>query len=87
MKIDLTDEEIITVLVALDNYRELKEVAWLTEGFESDQTDAGSAEWVWQKIVGQQQVQRTDAAARAKIAVNQQTFAFNAPREGQNEAD
>ena len=50
MKIELTDDEVTTVLVALDNYRDQKELAWASDGWASDQEDAGSAEWCWQKI-------------------------------------
>ena len=77
MKIELTDDEVTTVLVALDNYRDRKEVAWLTDGFESDQNDAGSAEWVWQKIHTQREVDRINAEIRAGSTLSQQTFAFN----------
>ena len=52
MRIELTDDEVVTVLVALDNYRDQKEAAWASEGWASDQEDAGSAEWIWQKIMG-----------------------------------
>ena len=46
MKIELTDEEVTTMMVALDNYRE-----------EEDREQAGSAEWCWQKLFHAQQVQ------------------------------
>ena len=62
MQIELTDDEVTTVLVALDNYRAQKELAWITEGFLSDQTDAGSAEWIWQKIQGQLTGEQSDDA-------------------------
>jgi hypothetical protein len=62
MKIELTDDEATTVLVALDNYRDQKEMAWASDGFLSDQQDAGSAEWIWQKIMGAREVDRIEQA-------------------------
>jgi len=52
MKIELTDDEWTTVLVALDNYAEQKQGEWATTRDEADMEDAGSAEWIWQKIFG-----------------------------------
>ena len=80
MQIELTQDEVLTVLIALDTYREQKEQAWLSDGFESDQTDAGSAEWIWQKIMGARDVELVNAKIRAGATLypeNQQTFDFN----------
>ena len=77
MQIELTDDEATTVLVALDSYRDQKEMAWASDGFLSDQEDAGSAEWIWQKIMGAREVERIEAEVRANSTLNQQTFTFN----------
>jgi len=70
MKIELTDDEAVTVLIALDNYREQKEEAWSTDGFESDQQDAASAEGTWQKIMGVREIDRINAEIRARSTLN-----------------
>ena len=62
MKIELTDDEVTTVLVALDNYRDQKERSWATTRDEADIEDAGSAEWLWQKLFGVQQEFRNSVA-------------------------
>ena len=52
MKVELTDDEWTTVLVALDHYRAHK-TAMAAELYDRQLTeDAGSAEWCWQKIWG-----------------------------------
>ena len=55
MKIELTDGEVTTILVALDNYRHERETDFLRAGEPQDQEDAGSAEWCWQKIMSARQ--------------------------------
>ena len=77
MKIELTDDEVTTILVALDNYRDQKEMAWASDGWLSDQEDAGSAAWCWQKIMGARDVDRIEAEVRANSTLNQQAFTFN----------
>ena len=57
MKIELTDEEVTTILVALDNYRDLMQDRFHWSGDESDQQEEGSAEWCWQKIMTAQETQ------------------------------
>ena len=57
MKIELTDEEVTTMMVALDNYREIAEREFHHSGEEEDREQAGSAEWCWQKLFHAQQVQ------------------------------
>ena len=58
MKIELTDEEVTTILIALDNYRDQQEMDFLRHptNVESEQ-EAGSAEWCWQKIMTAQETQ------------------------------
>jgi hypothetical protein len=65
MKIELTDDEWTTVLVALDNYRAHK-TAMAAELYDRQLTeDAGSAEWCWQKIWGEIARDRNATAVEA----------------------
>ena len=75
MKIELTDEEVTTIMVALDGYAAQKRIEWLDSRAPPDAPDmgdeelldeAGSAEWCWQKIYG---VLATDRNATAVEAV------------------
>ena len=81
MKIELTDDEVTTIMVALDNYGEAKRVEWLESrrtdrGWRADPDapdmgdeelldEAGSAEWCWQKIYGAIATERTATAVEA----------------------
>ena len=62
MKIELTDDEVTTILIALDNYREIAEREFHHSGDEEDQEQAGSAEWCWQKLFCSQQKFRNSIA-------------------------
>ena len=62
IKIGLTDDEVTTIMVALDNYRASMERAWYTDGNLDDREVAGSAEWCWQKLFGFQQDFRNSIA-------------------------
>ena len=62
MKVELTDEEVTTIMVALDNYRHERETDFLETGEPQDQEDAGSAEWCWQKLFTAQQKFRNSIA-------------------------
>jgi hypothetical protein len=64
MNIELTDDEVKTILAALSIYQDAKEDAWLSQGWSSDQEEAGSAQWVWQKIAEQRDLERTEAEIR-----------------------
>ena len=64
MRIELTDEEVTTIMVALDKYGEAKRVEWLESRADPDAPDmgdeelldeAGSSEWCWQKLFTAQQ--------------------------------
>ena len=77
MKIELTDDEAITIMVALDSYAAQKRVEWMSSRADPDAPnmgdeelldEAGSAEWVWQKIHGQRDVDRIEAEIRAGTA-------------------
>ena len=62
MKIELTDEEVTTIMVALDNYGTAKREEWMASREDDDLTEAGSAEWCWQKLFGAQQEFRNSIA-------------------------
>jgi len=62
MKIELTDEEATTILVALDSYGAQKRIEWLDSRDDDDLTEAGSSEWCWQKLFGIQQEFRNSIA-------------------------
>ena len=71
MKIELTDEEVTTIMVALDSYGAQKRIEWLDSRAPPDAPDmgdeelldeAGSAEWCWQKLFGIQQEFRNSIA-------------------------
>ena len=53
--VQLTDDEVTTIMVALDNYRYERETEFVYTGDPQDQQDAGSAEWCWQKLHAVQQ--------------------------------
>ena len=62
MKVELTDEEVTTIMVALDNYRHERETDFLQTGEPQAQQEAGSAEWCWQKLFTAQQKFRNSIA-------------------------
>ena len=62
MKIELTDAEVTTIMVALDNYGTAKREEWMASRDDDDLTEAGSAEWCWQKLFGAQQEFRNSIA-------------------------
>ena len=62
MKIELTDEDVTTIMVALDNYGTAKREEWMASRDDDDLTEAGSAEWCWQKLFGVQQEFRNSIA-------------------------
>jgi hypothetical protein len=66
MKIELTPDEVNTILAALALYRDDREDAWLIHGWLSDQEEAGSAEWVFEKIAEQREVDRINAEIRER---------------------
>ena len=62
MNVELTDDEVTTILIALDNYREIAEREFHHSGDEEDQEQAGSAEWCWQKLFHAQEQFRNSVA-------------------------
>ena len=71
MKIELDDGEVNTILVALKNYQDQKELDWLDSRADPDAPDmgdeelldaAGSSEWCWQKIFGAIAIERNATA-------------------------
>ena len=76
MKVELTDEEVTTIMVALDNYRHERETDFLQTGEPQDQQEAGSAEWCWQKLFTAQQQFRNsiaDAVGEGEQPINETT--------------
>ena len=76
MQIELTDDEVTTILIALDNYRELAEREFHHSGDEEDQEQAGSAEWCWQKLFHAQEQFRNsvaDAVGEGEQPTNEST--------------
>jgi len=65
IKIELTDEEATTIMIALDNYRASMERAWYSDGNPDDREAGGSAEWCWQKIYGALATDRNATAVEA----------------------
>jgi hypothetical protein len=68
MMVELTDDEWATVLVALDGYGAQKRIEWLDSRDDDDLTEAGSAEWCWQKIYGALSTERNATAVEAMKA-------------------
>ena len=62
IKFELTDDEVTTILVALDNYGDAKRLEWADTRDDADLTEAGSAEWCWQKLFHAQQQFRNSIA-------------------------
>jgi hypothetical protein len=55
MRIELTDDEVTTMMVALDSYGTDMREMWMESRDDGDLTEAGSAEWCWQKLNEAQQ--------------------------------
>jgi hypothetical protein len=62
MQIELTDEEVTTMMVALDSYGTDMREMWMESRDNGDLTEAGSAEWCWQKLFTAQQEFRNSIA-------------------------
>jgi len=71
MKIELTDDEATTMMVALDAYATQKRIEWMESRADPDAPnmgdeelldEAGSAEWCWQKLFSIQQEFRNSIA-------------------------
>jgi len=76
MKIELTDDEVTTILVALDNYGDAKRLEWAESRDDADLTEAGSAEWCWQKLFAAQEKFRNsiaDAIGEGETTNNEST--------------
>ena len=84
MKIELTEEEWATVLVALDSYGAQKRIEWLDSRDDDDLTEAGSTEWCWQKIHGALESARntitiTDAVGEGETTTSASIDPFGLP--------
>ena len=76
MKVELTDDEVTTIMVALDNYGETKQEDWLVTRDDDDLTEADSAQWCWQKLNEAQQQFRNsiaDAIGEGEQPTNEST--------------
>ena len=62
MKVELTDDEVTTMMVALDSYGTDMREMWMESRDDDDLTEAGSAEWCWQKLNEVQQQFRNSIA-------------------------
>jgi hypothetical protein len=77
--VQLTDDEVTTILVALDNYGDAKRLEWADTRDDADLTEAGSAEWCFQKLFGAQQQFRNsiaDAVGEGEKSNNVDPFDF-----------
>ena len=82
MKIELTEEEWATVLVALDGYGAQKRIEWLDSRDDYDLSEAGSAEWCWQKIHCALEIERNataDAVGEGETLTNALIDPFGLP--------
>jgi len=62
--VQLTDDEVTTILVALDNYSSMKGEEFLESGCKDTEleTESSSADWCFQKLFGAQQQFRNSIA-------------------------
>jgi hypothetical protein len=57
MKIEFADDEVETILAALDSYALGYRSEWLKTRDDADLDVMGSAEWCWQKIAAERRAQ------------------------------
>ena len=67
MILKLTKEEITRILDALESYSQAREMQFQESGGHDEEarTDRDSADWVWQKVVGQRDLQFNNSVADA----------------------
>ena len=67
MILKLTEEEITRILDALESYSQARDVQFQESGGHDEEarTDRDSADWVWQKVVGQRDLQFNNSVADA----------------------
>ena len=67
MILKLTEEEITRILDALESYSQAREMQFQESGGHDEEarTDRDSADWVWQKVVGQRDLQFNNSVADA----------------------
>jgi hypothetical protein len=67
MILQLTEDEVTRILDALDTYSCAKNLKFQDSGChdEEAQTDRDSADWVWQKVAGQRDMQFNNSVADA----------------------
>ena len=67
MILQLAEEEITRILDALETYSQARDVQFQESGGHDEEarTDRDSADWVWQKVVGQRDLQFNNSVADA----------------------
>ncbi len=67
MILKLTEEEVATILVSLETYSQHRDMQFQDAGGHDEEarTDRDSADWVWQKVVGQRDLQFNNSVADA----------------------
>ncbi len=65
MKIEFADDEVETILAALDSYALGYRSEWLKTRDDADLDVIGSAEWCWQKISAERRAQFNNSVADA----------------------
>jgi hypothetical protein len=63
----LTEEEVATILASLETYSQHRDMQFQDAGGHDEEarTDRDSADWVWQKVVGQRDLQFNNSVADA----------------------
>ena len=67
MILQLTEDEVTRILDALESYSQARDVQFQESGGHDEEarTDRDSADWVWQKVVGQRDLQFNNSVADA----------------------
>ena len=73
MKVELTDEELTTIMAACEAYRDLMKYRfhWNEEHRNADLAAASSADWCWQKLLGFQHDSRNSTTDNVIEGVEQ----------------
>ena len=67
MILKLTEEEVATILVSLETYSQARDMQFQESGCHDEEarTDRDSADWVWQKVADQRDLQFNNSVADA----------------------
>lgn len=71
MKVELTDEEVTTIMIALESYRDLMKDRFHLSEDRTALRAASSAEWCWQKLLGFQHDSRNSTTDNVIEGVEQ----------------